>query len=54
MGTSLTYLLVVAIASFALEFQTVTCQAALGKNFEMSLGAIFQPLDLQSMSMNGD
>jgi hypothetical protein len=47
MGTNLTYLLIVAIAFSALEFRTVKCQAALSKNFEIALGAIFQPLDLQ-------
>jgi hypothetical protein len=53
MGTNLTYPLVVAIAFFALEFRTVKCHAALSKNFENALGAIFQTLDLQSMPING-
>jgi hypothetical protein len=47
MGTNLTYRQVVAIAFFALEFRTVKCQTALSKNFEIALGAIFQPLDLR-------
>jgi hypothetical protein len=53
MGTNLTYPLVVAIAFFALEFRTVKCHAALSKNFENALAAIFQTLDLQSMPING-
>src|SRR5260370_30977167 len=47
MGTNLTYLQVVAIAFFALEFRTVKCHAAPSRNFEHAWGAIFQPLDLQ-------
>jgi hypothetical protein len=47
MGTNLTYLQVVAIAFFTLEFRTVKCHAALSRNFGHALVAIFPPLDLQ-------
>jgi len=47
MGTNPTYRQVVAIGFFALEFRTVKCHAALNRNFENALGAIFPPLDLQ-------
>jgi hypothetical protein len=47
MGTNLTYPLAVAIVFSALEFRTLKCHAALSKNVESALGAIFQPLDLQ-------
>jgi hypothetical protein len=47
MGTNLTYLQVVAITFFTLEFRTVKCHAALSRNFKNALVAIFQPLDLQ-------